>query len=104
LDLAGGVLTVVGATAGIVSAFAYQGDRNPPNRVAAMQDGADAVTDGLVMGLGLLLWVEDGPIASALHAYESDSGHRVLESGMRDVGLRLAPAPGGGVLGLGGRF
>ncbi|MGO9834419.1 MAG: hypothetical protein ACLP1X_09405 [Polyangiaceae bacterium] len=56
------------------------------------------------MGVGLSWIATDGPIESALRAYEGSSGPLLQPAGGSKIVPRLTLGQGGGVLGIGGRF
>lgn len=101
----GGVLAVGGAGAAIVfTVLATQADQGSLNHAAVMGDASLAVAGVVEMGIGLLFFFNDGPVAAALHAYERASGREVPTGSAPEVGLRVIPATGGGALGIGGTF
>jgi len=63
--------------------------------------GADFVA---AIALGLLDVTTDGPIARSLHAYERESGAASPAGASAWMAPFVAPASGGGVAGIGGRF
>lgn len=52
-------------------------------------------------GLGVVVLTTETPVEARLHAYERALGHPIEPA---EIGLRLAPVPGGLMAGLGGRF
>jgi hypothetical protein len=63
------------------------------------------VTEATGLAAGISWVATDGPIESALHAYEASVvGHAVTPGGLSDVGPRFSLGKGGGILGIGGRF
>lgn len=100
MGIVGGTL-VLGLVAAAFVSELHQGPV-PSHDVAldAILAGAGAVP----LGYGIYAITTDGPVESALDAYERGSGRSVSPGGGGDVGLRISPVPGGGTLGVGGSF
>lgn len=56
------------------------------------------------LAYGVYSIAAEGPVESALHAYERSTGRGAVLQGVTDLGPRVAAVPGGGVVGLGGAF
>jgi hypothetical protein len=57
-----------------------------------------------VVGMGIALVATDGPVESALRAYEASVGYPIAPGALRELGPRFALTPGGAIAGVGGRF
>jgi hypothetical protein len=58
---------------------------------------------GMFLGIGVYEIATEGAVESSLHAYQRASSSSAW-GGATDIGPRVSLAPGGGVLGVGGRF
>jgi hypothetical protein len=92
-------LIALGVMGGALSTFIRLNDPRMPSTPIA--DGTGIGLAAAAVAGGIVLIASESNVESRLHAYERDIGHP-LDAEV--VGVGLAPAPGGAVIGLGGRF
>jgi hypothetical protein len=99
-ELVGG-LSLLGLGGALVAVETKQGANNAS--MLALEGGL-LLAGGLDVGWGVHLLTSDGPVESAFHANEQALGRSLWKGCLTGVGPRFSLAPGGGVLGVGGRF
>jgi hypothetical protein len=90
---------ILGAAAGALDVWLFS--QEPRSTATTISGVADAAATAGVIGAGVVLLTTESHVESRLHQYERGLDHPIELS---DVGLRLAPAPGGVEAAISGRF
>jgi hypothetical protein len=88
------------------SMFDATAERRGVSRGTASQEFAGLMT-GVAAGeviAGIYLLATEGPVESALHAYEASTGRAPRAKGVWLEHLRVSPLPGGGMASFGVTF